>query len=53
MSHSTLDDFYKGMKMPAYDGKNVLNQMQNLTGAPTLTGQSQQEVAVKASAANT
>ena len=27
MSHSTLDDFYKGMKMPAYDGKNILNQI--------------------------
>ena len=25
MSHSTLDDFYKGMKMPAYDGKNIHN----------------------------
>ena len=23
MSSSTLDDYYKGMRMPAYDGKNV------------------------------
>ena len=23
MSHSTLDDFYKGMKMPAYNGNNI------------------------------
>ena len=30
MSHSTLDDFYKGMKMPGYDGNNILNQIQNL-----------------------
>jgi len=25
MSHSTLNDFYRGMKMPSYDGKNILN----------------------------
>jgi len=23
MSHSTLTDYYKGMKMPNYDGKNI------------------------------
>ncbi len=23
MSYSTLDDYYRGMKMPAYDGKNI------------------------------
>jgi hypothetical protein len=23
MSHSTLKDFYQGMKMPTYDGQNV------------------------------
>jgi hypothetical protein len=23
MSNSTLDDYYRGMKMPNYDGKNV------------------------------
>ena len=27
MSHSTLNDFYRGMKMPSYDGKNILNQL--------------------------
>ena len=27
MSHSTLDDFYKGMKMPAYNGNNIHQQM--------------------------
>ena len=32
MSHSTLDDFYKGMRMPNYDGKNVLNQLKQLQG---------------------
>ena len=25
MSHSTLDDFYKGMRQPRYDGANVLS----------------------------
>ena len=30
MSHSTLDDFYKGMRMPKYDGQNVLNQLKHL-----------------------
>lgn len=23
MSYSTLDDYYRGMKMPSYDGKNI------------------------------
>ena len=23
MSYSTLDDYYSGMKMPSYDGKNI------------------------------
>ena len=23
MSHSTLQDYYHGMKMPSYDGKNI------------------------------
>ena len=30
MSHSTLDDFYKGMRQPRYDGSNVLNQIRNI-----------------------
>ena len=25
MSHSTLDDFYQGMRQPRYDGSNVIN----------------------------
>ena len=25
MSYSTLEDFYRGMRMPAYDGKNIHN----------------------------
>jgi hypothetical protein len=41
MSHSTLNDFYKGMKMPKYDGQNVLNQLQQLQGEQT---QVQQEM---------
>ena len=35
MSHSTLGDFYKGMKMPNYDGKNIFNQIRSLNGAST------------------
>ena len=30
MSHSTLDDFYKGMRQPRYDGSNVLHQLKSL-----------------------
>ena len=36
MSHSTLDDFYKGMRQPRYDGSNVLNQLKQLQGGATL-----------------
>jgi len=25
MSHSTLADYYRGMKMPNYDGQNIFN----------------------------
>lgn len=35
MSHSTLGDFYKGMKMPNYDGKNIFGQIMSLNGAST------------------
>jgi len=34
MSNSTLDDFYRGMKMPNYDGKNVFGQMNILNSGP-------------------
>jgi hypothetical protein len=27
MSNSTLEDYYKGMKMPSYDGTNAYVQM--------------------------
>jgi hypothetical protein len=30
MSHSTLNDFYYGMKMPAYDGKNIYSQIERI-----------------------
>ena len=30
MSHSTLDDFYQGMRQPRYDGSNVLEQLQSM-----------------------
>lgn len=33
MSHSTLADHYKGMKMPNYDGKSVFVQMRSFNGA--------------------
>mgnify|MGYP000848814297 CR=1 FL=1 len=36
MSHSTLDDFYKGMRQPRYDGSNVLNQLKQLSGGATM-----------------
>ena len=35
MSHSTLADYYRGMKMPNYDGKNIYSQIRNLNGAST------------------
>ena len=30
MSHSTLHDFYNGMKMPQYDGQNIYQQIKRL-----------------------
>lgn len=39
MSYSTLDDFYRGMKMPTYDGKNMFSQMRNLQSLATQTAQ--------------
>lgn len=39
MSNSTLDDYYRGMKMPAYDGKNIYQQMRMLNSNATITGQ--------------
>ncbi len=27
MSHTTLQDFYQGMKMPTYDGSNIYSQI--------------------------
>ena len=33
MSNSTLEDYYKGMKMPNYNGSNVFGQMQALNEA--------------------
>ena len=38
MSYSTLDDFYRGMKLPAYDGKNIYEQMRSLHATGTMTG---------------
>ena len=35
MSHSTLADYYRGMKMPNYDGQNVFGQIRSLNGAST------------------
>jgi len=33
LSNSTLDDYYRGMKMPSYDGKNIYTQMRVLNSA--------------------
>lgn len=33
MSNSTLGDYYRGMKMPYYDGKNVFENIRSLNGA--------------------
>ena len=35
MSNSTLADYYRGMKMPSYDGKNVFENIRSLNGANT------------------
>ena len=35
MSNSTLTDYYKGMKMPTYDGRDVYKQIMGLNGAST------------------
>ena len=45
MSHSTLDDFYKGMRQPRYDGSNVLAQLKSVQGSTTI----QQTVTVQQS----
>ena len=39
MSHSTLDDFYKGMRQPRYDGANVLSQLKSLQGGASMQQQ--------------
>ena len=39
MSYSTLEDYYRGMKMPQYDGNNIYNQMRSLNAETTLTAQ--------------
>lgn len=46
MSSSTLDDIYRGMKLPAYDGRNTYQQMRVLNGAPTMTAQIHEEHSV-------
>ena len=33
MSHSTLSDYYRGMKMSNYDGQNVFTQIRSLNSA--------------------
>ena len=34
MSHSTLQDFYQGMKMPTYDGQNIYSQIRRMNENP-------------------
>lgn len=43
MSYSTLDDYYRGMKMPSYDGKNIYQQMRSLNGPTSITAQIHEE----------
>lgn len=43
MSYSTLDDYYRGMKMPSYTRENIYQQMRTLNGPTTLTEQIHQE----------
>ena len=33
MSGSTLTDYYNGMKMPKYDGRNIFSQIRSMNGA--------------------
>lgn len=37
MSHSTLTDYYRGMKMPSYNGNQaqIYNQIRSMNGAST------------------
>jgi hypothetical protein len=44
MSHSTLDDFYKGMRQPRYDGNNVLMQLKQLQGGASFNQSTVQTV---------
>ena len=30
MSHSTLQDYYQGIKMPTYDGQNIYSQIRRM-----------------------
>ena len=30
MSHTTLQDYYQGMKMPTYDGNNIYQQIRRM-----------------------
>ena len=30
MSHSTLQDYYQGIKMPTYDGQNIYQQIRRM-----------------------
>lgn len=39
MSNSTLEDYYKGMKMPSYDGTNAYVQMRQMNAAATHSAQ--------------
>jgi membrane protease subunit (stomatin/prohibitin family) len=41
MSNSTLADYYQGMKMPNYDGQDIMKQMRNLNNT-TLQEQQRQ-----------
>lgn len=44
MSSSTLEDYYRGMKMPNYDGQNVYNQMRQMNAGATAASQVHQNM---------
>lgn len=43
MSQNTLVDIYRGMKMPSYTEQTIYNNMRNLHGHATITGQQHEE----------
>ncbi len=53
MSHSTLQDYYKGMKMPTYNGQNIYDQIKRLNMQDTERVQVIQKVTTETITRNT